>query len=78
MATTVATTFTAHYVDAHAGANALRGAALTHGFQVAFYVLAALAGLGALVAALLLESKPAEAEAEVELTGEAALELEAA
>ena len=78
LATTVATTFTSHYVNAHDGTNAFSGAALTSGFQVAFYVLAALAGVGALLAAVMLESKPAEAEAEVELTGEAALELEAA
>jgi sugar phosphate permease len=76
LATTVATTFTSHYVKAHDGTNAFSGAALTHGFQVAFYVLAALAGVGAVLAALMLESQPAEAE--VELTGEAALELEAA
>ena len=44
LATTVATTFTSRYVDAHAGTNAFSGAALTHGFQIAFYVLAALAG----------------------------------
>ena len=41
VATTVATTFTAHYVDAHPGSTAFSGAALTHGFQIAFYVLAA-------------------------------------
>jgi EmrB/QacA subfamily drug resistance transporter len=76
LATTVATSFTTRYVDAHAGANPLSGPALTHGFQIAFYVLAALAGLGALLAAFMLESKPAEPE--VELTTEAALELEAA
>ena len=76
LATTVATTFTSHYVSSHDGTNAFSGAALTHGFQVAFYVLAALAGVGAVLAALMLESQPAEAE--VELTGEAALELEAA
>ena len=49
VATTVATTFTSRYVDAHAGTNAFSGAALTHGFQIAFYVLAALAGLGAVL-----------------------------
>jgi EmrB/QacA subfamily drug resistance transporter len=76
LATTIATTFTTRYVDAHAGTNAFSGAALTHGFQIAFYVLAALAGMGAVLAALMLESKPAEPE--VQLTGEAALELEAA
>ncbi len=73
LATTIATTFTTRYVDAHAGTNAFSGAALTDGFQMAFYVLAALAGLGAVLAALMIESKP-----EVELAPEAALELEAA
>ncbi|HWX09186.1 MAG TPA: hypothetical protein VNY33_04340, partial [Gaiellaceae bacterium] len=74
--TTVATTFTTHYVNAHSGTNAFTGAALTHGFQIAFYVLAALAGLGAVLAALMLESKPAQAE--VLLTGDVVPELEAA
>jgi EmrB/QacA subfamily drug resistance transporter len=72
VATTVATTFTARYVDAHVGTNAFSGSALTHGFQIAFYVLAGLAGVGALLSAIMLESRPAEAEAEV--TGELALE----
>jgi EmrB/QacA subfamily drug resistance transporter len=76
LATTIATTFTTRYVDAHAGTNAFSGAALTHGFQIAFYVLAALAGLGAVLAALMIESKPLEPA--VELTPDAALELEAA
>src|SRR5207253_4889770 len=40
-ATTIATTFTGRYVDAHHGASALGGGALTHGFEIAFYVLAA-------------------------------------
>src|SRR5213082_2880088 len=43
LVTTIATTFTAHYVSAHVGTNAFSGAALTHGFGIAFYVLAALA-----------------------------------
>jgi predicted MFS family arabinose efflux permease len=75
-AVTIATTFTTRYVNAHAGANAFSGAALTHGFEIAFYALAAVAALGALLAVLVLESRPAQAEPE--LTGEAALELEAA
>src|SRR5438034_2968155 len=75
VAITIATTFTTRYVDTHAGTNALSGAALTHGFQAAFYVLAALAGLGALLAALMLESKPAEPQ--LELTADT-VELEAA
>jgi EmrB/QacA subfamily drug resistance transporter len=77
-ATTIATTFTTHYVNAHAGTNAFSGAALTHGFEIAFYVLAAVAALGAVLAALMLESRPAEAEPELVLTGEPELELEAA
>ena len=76
LATTIATTFTTRYVDAHTGTNAFSGAALTHGFQIAFYVLAALAGLGAVLAALMIESKPVEPS--LELTPDAALELEAA
>jgi EmrB/QacA subfamily drug resistance transporter len=75
LATTIATTFTTHYVDTHAGTNAFSGAALTHGFEIAFYVLAALAALGALLAALLLESKPAEPELELATD---AVQLEAA
>jgi MFS family permease len=76
VATTIATTFTTHYVDSHVGTSPLGGAALTHGFQIAFYVLAALAGLGALLAAVMLESRPAEPD--VVVTDEAALQLEAA
>ena len=76
VATTVATTFTARYVDTHAGTDAFSAAALTHGFQIAFYALAALAGLGALLAALMLESKPAEPVQE--LMREADVELEVA
>jgi EmrB/QacA subfamily drug resistance transporter len=74
--TTVATTFTAHYVHTHAGTTAFSGAALTHGFQIAFYVLAATAAVGATLAALLIESKPRDPE--LELVQEGALELEAA
>jgi len=76
LATTVATTFTSRYVDSHAGTNAFSGEALTHGFQLGFYVLAGLAAAGAVLSALMLESKPAQAQPE--LTEEAVLELEAA
>ncbi|HZO62133.1 MAG TPA: hypothetical protein VFB35_04065, partial [Gaiellaceae bacterium] len=63
----------------HAGTNAFDGAALTHGFQIAFYVLAALAAAGAVLSFLMVESSPAqEQETAPELPGEAALELEAA
>jgi EmrB/QacA subfamily drug resistance transporter len=74
--TTVATTFTAHYVNAHAGTNSFSGPALTHGFQIAFYVLAGLSLLGAVVSALLLESNPAQPELELGL--DTVPELEAA
>jgi EmrB/QacA subfamily drug resistance transporter len=56
LATTIATTYTNRFVTAHPGTSGPGGAALTHGFQIAFYVLAALALLGALLAALLVES----------------------
>src|SRR5690242_6082091 len=54
-ATTIATMFTTHYVHSHVGTTAFSGAALTHGFQIAFYVLATTAAVGAVVAALLIE-----------------------
>ncbi|MFN2628980.1 MAG: MFS transporter [Gaiellaceae bacterium] len=75
-ATTIATTFTGRYVSAHAGASSLGGAALTHGFAIAFYVLAALAAFGAVMAVVLIESKPAAPEAEV-AGGDVALEAAA-
>jgi Na+/melibiose symporter-like transporter len=75
-ATTIATTFTSHYVSSHAGVTAASGSALTHGFAIAFYVLAALATLGAVVSAAFIESRPA-APLEDELEA-GALALEAA
>jgi MFS family permease len=63
-ATTIATTFTNHYVSSHAGSTAFSGAALTHGFQIAFYALAASAAVGAVLAALLIEPQPAQAQPE--------------
>ena len=66
-ATTIATTFTNHYVHSHVGSTAFSAAALTHGFQVAFYALAATAAVGAVVAALLIEPKPAEVELETDV-----------
>jgi MFS family permease len=77
VATTVATTVTAHFVTAHAGSSALGGAALTQGFQAAFYVLAGIAATGALFAALLLERRPTE-ERTVTLADGPLPELEAA
>src|SRR5213595_971673 len=64
IATTIATTFTAHYVDVHPASTPLGGAALTHGFEIAFYVLAAFALVGAVVAAVLTESNPATPQEE--------------
>ena len=55
LATTLATTFTSNYVSSHAGVGYFSGGALVHGFQVTFYVLAAVAAAGAVVAALLTE-----------------------
>jgi EmrB/QacA subfamily drug resistance transporter len=63
-ATTIATTYTGHYLAGHPGASALGGPALTHGFQVAFYVLAALALAAAVLAAALVETRPAAPETE--------------
>jgi EmrB/QacA subfamily drug resistance transporter len=71
IATTVATSFTSRYVDAHAGSNAFSGPALTHGFQIAFYVLAGLAAAGALISVLMLESRPAQPK--LQLTGDQAV-----
>jgi MFS family permease len=76
LATTIATTYTAHYVSGHAGTNPFSGSALTHGFSIAFYVLAALAAAGAVLSAVLLESNPASPEAAYD--GERLDQLEAA
>jgi EmrB/QacA subfamily drug resistance transporter len=64
-ATTIATTFTSRYLDSHPGAAPLGGPALTHGFQIAFYALAAVAALGAVLAAVLVEPRAAAPKAEV-------------
>ena len=57
-AATISTTVTSHYVGSHGAASLQSGAALTHGFEIAFYVLAGLALLGAVAAAVLVEPKP--------------------
>src|SRR5213595_3119958 len=64
IATTIATTVTSNYLDVHPGASPLGGAALTHGFSIAFYALAAIAVAGAVVAAVLTESNPATPQEE--------------
>jgi EmrB/QacA subfamily drug resistance transporter len=75
VATTIATTFTTRFVDDHAGSTLLGGHALTHGFEIAFYVLAALMLLGAVIAATFIESKPAAPQEEVaDIQPELALE----
>jgi EmrB/QacA subfamily drug resistance transporter len=76
-ATTIATTFTTKYVDAHPATTALSGAALTHGFEVAFYVLAAVAAIGGLLAALLIESRPPAPAIELVNGEDVALEVAA-
>jgi uncharacterized SAM-binding protein YcdF (DUF218 family) len=53
--TTIAAGATSSYVHSHA-ALAASGAALTHGFQVAFVVLGGLSLVGAFIAALFVES----------------------
>jgi MFS family permease len=57
-ATTISITFTDHYLHNHPGTSPLGGAALTHGFQIAFCVLAALVVLAAIAAAAIIESRP--------------------
>jgi EmrB/QacA subfamily drug resistance transporter len=64
VATTLATDATQGYVDDHPGTDALSAAALTHGYEAAFYVLAAIIAFAAVVSALVLESKPTETPAE--------------
>jgi EmrB/QacA subfamily drug resistance transporter len=67
-ASTIAITFTSRYVDSHPGASAVSAPALTYGFQIAFYVLAGVAALAAVLSAVLIAPQ-AEAEVvELELT----------
>jgi EmrB/QacA subfamily drug resistance transporter len=64
VASTIAATYTSHYVNAHPGSSAASGAALTHGFGIAFWVLAGIAVVGGILGALLVESRPQLAQAE--------------
>ncbi len=75
LATTIATTFTGHYVNAHPGTSPLGPEALTHGFTIAFYALAAIAAAGAIVAAVLTEPNASVAAEE---PAEAAVALDVA
>jgi EmrB/QacA subfamily drug resistance transporter len=63
-AATISTTVTSHFVTSHGPASLASGAALTHGFEIAFYVLAALSLIGAIAAAVLVERKPKAEEVE--------------
>jgi MFS family permease len=74
LATTIATTFTTHYVHSHPAASPLSGPALTHGFQITFYVLAAIAVAGAIAAALLTEGRAKTTQTVVEEQEQAVLE----
>jgi MFS family permease len=65
--TTIATTATTRYADSHAGIAAGSSSALTHGFDVAFYVLTALAVFGALIAAVFIEPQRQSQHAEPEV-----------
>jgi predicted MFS family arabinose efflux permease len=74
-ATTISTIFTNRYVGGHPGTSPSNPAALTHGFQIAFYVLAAVAAAGVILSILMLEPEPRqvpEEEALEALTPEAA------
>jgi EmrB/QacA subfamily drug resistance transporter len=74
---TIAATSSNHYAASHAGEAALSPPALTHGFQVAFYALTAVAILGVVIVAAFIESPPQAAEVEP-LGSEAVVALEEA
>ena len=57
VASTIAATYTNHYVHAHPGSTAVSGVALTHGFAIAFWVLAGIAVAGGALGTLLVESR---------------------
>jgi hypothetical protein len=58
---------------AHPGASTLSGPALTHGFEIAFYALAAVAAAGAVLALLMIESQPPVVAQEIAVEEEVAL-----
>jgi len=55
---TIAATASSGYAESHPGSPATSGEALTHGFQVTYYVLLALAVAGAVVAAAFVRPQP--------------------
>jgi EmrB/QacA subfamily drug resistance transporter len=61
IATTISASATQGYVEDHPGADALGAAAVTHGYEVAFYVCAGVVVVAALIAALMLRSETDEA-----------------
>jgi MFS family permease len=74
-ATTIAATATSHYLAAHPGA---ADAGLTHGFGVAFYTLAGVAALAAVLSVLIIEPRrEADAQPDELERGEPALEAAA-
>ena len=75
--TTIAATATGNYAQSHA-VPAGSGVALTHGFEVAFYVLIGLALAGAAVAAVFIESKPKSDAAPTAMPLEVELDLQEA
>jgi len=74
-ATTISSTYTSHFVGSHAGASPLGGPALVHGFEIAFYVLAAVTIAAALITAIVVESQPAHAEEAEPVEAEPVFEL---
>jgi EmrB/QacA subfamily drug resistance transporter len=62
IATTLSSGATEGYVEDHPGTDVLSAAALTHGYEVTYYVLAAGTAMAAVLSALMLESKQASAE----------------
>src|SRR5207302_7042454 len=60
-ATTIATTYTSRYVDSHVGISANSPAALNHGFQITFSVLAGPAALASVLAAVRVEPQATQA-----------------
>ena len=61
--TTIAATATDSYVEANPGTTALSKAALTHGYEVAYYVFAGVTAIAAVVTAVLLQSRASQAQA---------------
>jgi EmrB/QacA subfamily drug resistance transporter len=66
-ATTISATYTSHYLSAHPGVAPTSGAALTHGFGIAFYALAAVAAVAAVAATVLVEPKASAEEPAIDL-----------